>query len=30
MELVLSICFGLWFVVSALFYGYMVKKGNKE
>lgn len=30
MELVLSIAFGLWFVVSALFYGHMVKKGEKE
>ena len=30
MELVLSIAFGVWFVVSALFYGYMVKKGEKE
>ena len=30
MELVLSILFGAWFVISALFYGYMVKKGEKE
>lgn len=30
MELVLSIAFGVWFVVSALFYGYMVRKGEKE
>ena len=30
MELVLSIAFGAWFVISALIYGYMVKEGNKE
>ena len=30
MELVLSIAFGVWFVLSAVFYGYMVKKGEKE
>ena len=30
MELVLSIAFGAWYVVSALFYGYMVRKGEKE
>lgn len=30
MELVLSIAFGCWFIVSALFYGYMVKMGKKE
>ena len=30
MELVLSIAFGVWFVVSAILYGVMVKKGNKE
>ena len=30
MELVLSIAFGAWFVASALFYGYMVRKGEKE
>lgn len=30
MELVLSIVFGAWFVASALFYGYMVRKGEKE
>lgn len=30
MELVLSIAFGAWFVVSALFYGHMVKKGRDE
>ena len=30
MELVLSIAFGLWYVASAIFYGYMVKKGEKE
>lgn len=30
MELILSISFGTWFVFSALFYGFMVKKGEKE
>ena len=30
MEMVLSIVFGAWFVASALFYGYMVKNGEKE
>lgn len=30
MELVLSIAFGAWFVVSALIYGHMVKKGEDE
>ena len=30
MELILSIAFGAWFVISALFYGYMVKKGRNE
>ena len=30
MELVLSIAFGAWFVISALIYGHMVKEGNKE
>ena len=30
MELVLSLAFGVWFVVSALFYGRMVKMGEKE
>lgn len=30
MELVLSIGFGVWFIISAIFYGYMVKKGEKE
>lgn len=30
MELVLSIAFGAWYVISALFYGYMVRKGEKE
>lgn len=30
MELILSIAFGAWFIVSALLYGYMVKKGGKE
>ncbi len=30
MEMVLSIIFGAWFVVSALFYGFMVKNGEKE
>ena len=30
MELVLSIAFGVWFVISAIFYGYMVKKGREE
>ncbi len=30
MELVLSIAFGAWFVISALFYGFMIKKGGKE
>ena len=30
MELLLSIAFGAWFMLSALFYGYMVRKGEKE
>ena len=30
MELVLSITFGAWFVISALFYGFMVKRGSEE
>ena len=30
MELILSIAFGAWFVASALFYGYMVRKGEKD
>ncbi len=30
MELVLSIAFGAWFVLSALFYGYMIRKGADE
>ena len=30
MELVLSIAFGAWFVFSALFYGYAVRKGEEE
>ena len=30
MELALSIAFGAWFVVSAVFYGLMVRKGEKE
>lgn len=30
MELVLSIVFGAWFVISALLYGKMVKRGEKE
>lgn len=30
MEIVLSIAFGVWFVVSAFFYGYMVRKGTDE
>jgi len=30
MELVLSICFGAWFVFSAVLYGVMVKKGERE
>ena len=30
MELVLSIAFGVWFSVSALFYGYMIRKGKEE
>lgn len=30
MELVLSIAFGAWFVISAILYGCMVKKGGKE
>ena len=30
MELLLSVMFGLWFVVSAFFYGHMTKKGEKE
>lgn len=30
MEIVLSISFGAWFVISALLYGKMVKKGREE
>lgn len=30
MEIILSVSFGAWFVISALLYGYMVRKGNKE
>ena len=30
MELVLSIAFGVWYILSALFFGYMVRKGEKE
>ncbi len=30
MELILSIAFGVWFVISALLYGYMVRKGREE
>ena len=30
MELILSISFGVWFVVSGILYGYMVNKGEKE
>lgn len=26
MELLLSICFGLWYVISAVFFGIMVGK----
>lgn len=30
MELVLSVAFGVWYVVSALLYGYMVRKDGKK
>lgn len=30
MELVLSICFGAVYVIAALFYGCMVRKGLDE
>lgn len=30
MEFVLSIGIGIWLVFSALFYGYMVRRGYKE
>ena len=30
MELALSIIFGLWFILSAIFYGFMAKKGEAE
>lgn len=30
MELVLSIAFGVWYVISAILFGIMVKKGAKE
>lgn len=30
MELILSVAFGVWFVLSAIFYGYMSLKGEKE
>lgn len=30
MEMLLSVIFGLWFVVSACFYGFMAKRGEHE
>lgn len=30
MEILLSIAFGLWFVIAAVFYGLSVKKGEEE
>lgn len=30
MEMLLSIAFGVWYIISALVYGYMVKRGSKE
>ena len=26
MELILSIAFGTWYIIAALFYGYITKK----
>ena len=28
MELILSIAFGSWYILAALFYGYITKKGD--
>ena len=30
MEMLLSIAFGVWYIISALVYGYMVKRDSKE
>lgn len=30
MEMLLSIAFGIWYVISAFFYGYMVRRDSKE
>lgn len=30
MELVLSIAFGVWYILASLFYGYITGKGDKE
>jgi hypothetical protein len=30
MELILSIAFGVCFIIAALFYGYVTGKGYKE
>ena len=28
LELILSIAFGVWYVIAALFYAYITKKGD--
>lgn len=30
MEAILSIAFGIWFVLAALFYGYITGRGDNE
>ena len=30
MELILSIAFGIWFVIAALFYGFITGEGDNE
>ena len=30
MEILLSIAFGVWYIISAIFYGIMVNKENKK
>lgn len=30
MELILSITFGIWFIIAALFYGYVTGRGDKK
>lgn len=30
MELVLSVAFGVWFLIASLFYGYVTGKGDRK